>query len=364
MKYVIVGGGNIGTVLAAELKRITSQEVVVVTSRPTEWNGKITVFDESGQNLYSVDNIHFGKEFVSDGDVYFYTLPKQILSRKIKEQSEAVNDMAISVFLPGTGGMEYLLPVDSKKAVIGLQRVPYIARIKKYGESVFLLSKKDEIFYAERGNTYGFDISQVLEIKSTKLHNFLEVTLTPSNPILHTSRLFAIFSGRPIDYLYSRNILFYEEWDDFSSEILIKCDAELQKAIAVLKEINLSMVKSLTEHYESYDIPSMTKKISGIKAFKGIESPMKRIDENAYKADLESRYFKEDFSYGLFIIKAIAEICGTSTPTIDMILRWYEEISGEKLLTANNKIISNKKYNLPQNIGIDTVEKLVGFYKQ
>ena len=58
--------------------------------------------------------------------------------------------------------------------------------------------------------------------------------------------------------------------------MLIACDKELQ---ALCNEIplDLSDVESLCDYYESHTAQEMTSKISGIVAFKGLTSPMKRL---------------------------------------------------------------------------------------
>lgn len=363
MKFIIVGGGNIGTVLAGELRRLHPYaEIYILTSNKNKWQNRVKVYNEQQQLAYTAENLRITEEFIPDGDIYFYTLPKQVLSSVITQHLNLLqNNNAVFMFLPGTGGLEYLLPAEKKITFIGLQRVPYIARIKEYGRSAYLLSKKSEIFYAEIGKSSNVDLKELFGIASVRLHNYLEVTLTPSNPLLHTARLFAIFSDKPIDYEYEREILFYEEWTNKTSEILIACDASLQKILQTIKGLELSYVHSLLAHYEVSDALSMTEKIKSIRAFKGIPAPMKQID-NRYTADLSSRYFQEDFSYGLLIIKAIGNLCDVETPEIDMILRWFETISKESLLDKNNRVIINKKFNLPQNAGIDSVEKLQRYY--
>ena len=48
---------------------------------------------------------------------------------------------------------------------------------------------------------------------------------------------------------------------------------------------------------------------------------MKRVEEG-WIPDFESRYFTEDFPFGLQYIKSIAEQNDVLTPTIDKVLAW------------------------------------------
>ena len=153
--------------------------------------------------------------------------------------------------------------------------------------------------------------------------------MTPSNPILHTTRLKTLFGNWHDGVVYESIPLFYEDWDDESSKLLIACDEEVQKICAVLHEFELQYVKSLREHYESPTAEAMTKKISSISAFKGLTTPVVKVDDG-YIPDLHSRYFTADFSYGLAIIKQIADFAEVITPNIDEILNWYRSIAIEK----------------------------------
>ena len=108
-------------------------------------------------------------------------------------------------------------------------------------------------------------MSEIWGIPCFPLPNYLSVTLTPSNPILHTTRLRTLFADYEEGKVYSRNTLFYGEWDGASSELLIKCDEELQKLIKVMDKLDLSAVRSLKIHYESGTVEAMTKKLCSIK---------------------------------------------------------------------------------------------------
>lgn len=153
--------------------------------------------------------------------------------------------------------------------------------------------------------------------------------MTPSNPILHTTRLRTLFGDWHEGVVYQSVPLFYEGWDDASSELLIACDEEVQEICKALPEFELQFVKSLRIHYESPTVEAMTKKISSIAAFKGLTTPIVQVDGGEIP-DLHSRYFTADFSYGLTIIKQVADFAGVKTPNIDETMAWYKSIAVEK----------------------------------
>jgi len=58
-------------------------------------------------------------------------------------------------------------------------------------------------------------------------------------------------------------------------------------------------------------------------------TPTTNVD-GGFIPDLHSRYFTADFSYGLAIIKQVADFAGVKTPNIDASMAWYRSIAAEK----------------------------------
>lgn len=358
-KIVIIGGGNIGTLLALEISRnYPGGNIYIFTGQKNSWAKELFEFDINDNLIYSSSNIIITDALgdISDGDIYFFTTPKNVIQNSIASISQVAKKDCAFVYVPGTGGVEFLHKKYCKEniKIIGLQRVPFIARLKEYGKSVKMLSKKDAIYISSLEKDierYASFLDQILDIKVVILDNYLNITLTPSNPILHTTRLYGLFFRRDKNYIYAQNPYFYAEWDLKSAYMLFKCDEELQKLCRLMKGLDLSGVVSLRRHYESPNIFVLKKKLRSIQAFKEIKSPMIKVD-NGYKVDWDSRYFTEDFPYGLSIIKAFAEIYNLKTPYIDKVLNWYYNIS--------NNIMSDR---IPQNFGIITPYDVIKFYK-
>ena len=130
-----------------------------------------------------------------------------------------------------------------------------------------------------------------------------------------------MFNGYAPGVVYDHEILFYEEWDDAASEVLFRCDAELQALCRAIPE-DLSGVESLPSYYESPTPALMTRKIRSIPAFKGIKAPMRKV-EGGWVPDFESRYFTADFPYGLNVIRRVATEYEVRTPMMDEIWGWY-----------------------------------------
>jgi len=370
LKICVVGGGNVGSLLLGDLGSNEQVSVSLLTSRPQTWRSTIEVCSPSGNVKYSgkIDYISDKPEEVVEGaDIIFSTVPSNVFPSVIQQIRPHIKHKAWLGVMPGTGGAEfYSAGLGMDCVLFGFQRVHGIARIKKYGRSVYDLGKKNQLYIAsippEHTITVCLLVEQLLGIECNPLPNYLNVTLTPSNPILHTARLYSMFRDYRHGVYWEKPINFYEEWSDESSEILMACDAELQFMCRRIKGLDLTGVRSLREHYESDTSAAMTRKIKSIQAFKGINAPMVENPEG-FIPDFQSRYFTEDFPYGLCIIKGIADILRMETPRIDEVLQWYETVTG--VTYYENGYFNGPDLEglpIPRNFGIDSMEELVRYY--
>lgn len=67
---------------------------------------------------------------------------------------------------------------------------------------------------------------QLLDTPIEVVPHYLEVSLSNSNPLLHTSRLYNLFQNYREGIYYEKVPLFYEDWTDEDAELLIRCDNE------------------------------------------------------------------------------------------------------------------------------------------
>lgn len=310
----VIGGGNIGTQFAC-VCAAKGYRVNVLSSKPGLYDGVLEVVDEYGKvttgklNKVTADM----GEAVDGCQIIIITHPafhlKSVAGQLLPYIRE---DMSICV-LPETGGAEFAFRECMKAGatLFGLQRVPSVARLEQYGKRVKCEGLRSELFLAsipndKAGNLAAF-MSDLWGIPCTVLPNYLSVTLTPSNPILHTTRLRTLFSDYEEGRVYDRNPLFYGEWSNASSELLIACDDELQRMLKIMDKLDLRNVRSLKIHYESDTVDAMTRKLSSIKSLHNLASPIKKVD-GGWIPDFRSRYFTADFPYGLAIIEELAGV--------------------------------------------------------
>ena len=336
MNITIVGGGNIGTQFAVHCAH-KGHNVTIFSSKPERFEKKLFCVDAQGNCTLSGEiagaTADPEKAF-SAADVIFVTVPADCMAQYAKRIAPYATETMKIGLIPGTGGGECAFGVCREKGAVifGLQRVPAVARLTEYGKAVCSTGYRGLLHAAALPKKETESCCRLLEsifdIPCQALPDYLNLTLTPSNPILHTTRLRTLYGDYAPGVIYERIPLFYQEWSDESSRLLIACDAEVQQLCAAMTEFDLSGVRSLKEHYESDTVEKMTHKISHIPAFQGLTSPQKAV-EGGFIPDLGSRYFTADFSYGLAILVQVAQMAGLATPNMVETLQWYQDLAGD-----------------------------------
>ncbi len=358
MKITVIGAGNIGTQFAAAFAA-KGNEVTVFASKPEKISNILTIVDDK-DNVTAEGNVAFVtadiEKAVNNAEYIFVTYPAFMLKDIADKMYDFVNQGTKIGVIPGTGGAEFAFKrlIEEKGIILfGLQRVPAVARLKEYGKTVCVSGYRDRLKLAgiPKSSLRGIGdlLTETFSIPCDILPNYLSVTMTPSNPILHTTRLRTEFADYKEGVVYPQNILFYEEWADESSKLLFACDEELQKVCQKLTMLDLTDVRSLKEHYESDTEEKLTAKIRSIKSLQGLGSPMKEV-EGGFVPDFSSRYFTADFPYGLSILEQLAHLAGVEVPNMTNTINWYKEVSGDKT-----------EFKLT-DFGINTIEDLYKFY--
>lgn len=335
MKITVIGAGNIGTQFAVSFAA-KGYDVAVYASKPERISNTLRMVDEADNLVYEAQ---IGlitsdiRQAVEGADYIFVTHPAFMLKDTADMLYDYVEPGVSIGVIPGTGGAEFFFKklVDKGAKFFGIQRVPSVARLVEYGKTVCTAGYRDKLDLSGIPSDGLLSTAKMLEdvfgMPCNILKNYLCVTLTPSNPILHTTRLCTEFADYKEGVVYDKNILFYEEWADESSRLLFACDDELQQVCTALDKLELSEVRSLKLHYESDTPEKLTAKIRSIKSLQGLTSPMIET-KGGFIPDFGSRYFTADFPYGLAILVQIADIAGVETPSMRSTLKWYEDMTG------------------------------------
>ena len=372
MEVTVIGGGNVGSAMAARMSLINGVKVTLWTRRPERFKSRIRVIDRENGTEFGSKEIMVtadSGDAVRNADIVFCTVPSFARADCVSRMSAHLKKDVLLGFVPGSGGAEFickkLLPPDT--TIFALQRVPYTCRMLKEGECCAINSIKPVIYAASIPSAATASVRKLVEdllrIPCVALDSFLEATLVPSNAILHTSRNYRLFKNYTQGTFYKNNPYFYLDWDDESSEILLSCDGELQNVCRLLG--GLKGVVPLREHYESSTPEQLTNKLSTMPAFKRSStlSPMVEQSPGKWVPDWESRYFIEDFPYGLAVIKGFANIVRAGVPTIDKVLGWYQKISGQEYFRANGQPGTHIKHcGAPQRYGYTAIGGVMCLY--
>ena len=325
-KVCICGGGSLAHVCAGVLSSQPDVEVNIFTRKPELWSHQLEVTDSRGKvyngNLNIISNSP--EEAFKDCNIVFLCLPGFAIEGTINSIKPYIGNAVVGSIVCSTGfffAAHRILGEDAR--LFGFQRVPYIARTKEYGHTANLLGYKPQLAIAVENvedNEAFRQLVETLWMTPVKLlGSHYEVSLTNSNPILHTGRLYSMWKDWDGE-VYDHNILFYKEWTNEASQMLIDMDAEFMQLLEVLP-VTKGAIPSLLEYYESHDAESLTRKISSISAFQNITSPMKEVD-GGWVPDFESRYFTEDFPYGLKFIVELAKDKNIDCPNLNMVFEW------------------------------------------
>ena len=313
----------------------------VYTSRPGEWDNHIRVENINGELLYISEKIDVCSanldEVLREVKLVFVTVPA-FLFRSIASKIAPYIRPGVEVcIVPGNGGAEfYFQDICSAGGVLGaFERVHVTAKLREYGKTVCQLSRKKIIRIALMPNSYlgAGEFSQQMEtlfsIRCESLPNMLCASLAPSNPILHTPRLYRLFMNYDGSGYVSEKYM-YDTWDDETSRLLFACDSELQDICRSLDRLDLSSVPSLRDYYESPDLRSFTEKMKSIPAFRGAKAPMIQRGDG-WHPDFNSRLFRADIECSLWFMKEVAVCCKVRTETMDEILGWYKCVTGNEM---------------------------------
>ena len=362
----VVGGGNTGVALAVDISQ--RKNVTLLTSKAGCMQSVLEKLDTDTNEIQYGRNIKVTASFqeaYKNADMIVVTLPSFCI-KKFAEEINGYNPKII-LFIPGFGGKEFYMQDMKKKGCIiaGFDRSLYICRLETPVK--VKASKKKSIRLAclgsENVEIISEEVGKIMAVNCEPLKNYLTVTFTPSNPILHTARLYSMFREADFTTKFPRMIKFYAEWTNESSDLLLNMDNELHKICNAITDFDLSGVIPLSKYYESDTVEKMTKKITTIKSWHEMNSPMVEIDGSFY-IDSKSRYFEEDFLYGLLILKSFVEILKVDTPYMNKVLKWYGNLAQLELLDNNNNLKVEKltQYPILQNFDIYDIKNIQKFY--
>ena len=330
----IYGGGNIAHSLAATISMY--QPITVITRRPAEWGGRLAWIQNGniGCGRYEVNSTSNIEE-VSHADLIFIALPQFAIDEAIEKILSSIKRGATVAFVPAPARCEEYVKIFEPIGVnvVGMQRVPYIARILKYGQTVQISPPREfhrlavscvklkEVWSERCRKWFAGDVKWVSAFSSFAFSN--------SNPLLHPSRLLPLLrdgeNGR-----YASCPYFYAEWTNESSELYVTADAEMHRVWLAYSAVTAEMdYESVLDHYGVSTTQELTLKIRNIEGFKAIRAPWCKGEDGIWVPDFGCRYFTEDIPFGIKVIQSYARQMNVETPTIDRLIAYIDNRIGQ-----------------------------------
>lgn len=312
MRICICGGGNLGHVTSGMLALDKRNNISVFTRRPELWSNKLYLKHPDGSTTESIlaKVSNSPEEVIPQSDIIIICLPGFAIPSELQTIKPFLEKNTIVGAIVSSTGFFFeahkILPDTTP--LFGFQRVPYISRIIEYGKAAEVKGLKPSLRMAVENipdkDCFVKKIEGLFNMPVELMDNYYEVSLSNSNPLLHPARLYTMWKDWQPGKEYEEVPGFYEDWNDEASELYIKMDDELQSLLKKL-HIRKGAIIPVLEYYESHDVASLTNKISHIPAFKGIKAPMIKTDSDKYIPDFSSRYFTEDFPFGMkYILQA------------------------------------------------------------
>lgn len=351
-RVCICGGGNLGHVVAGFLAAHGDCEVSLLTRHPERWQQQLAIRTPDGTVLeghlktISAEPL----EVVAHADIVLLCLPGFSIREVLLQIAPALKPgTPVGSIVSSTGFFfEAFDILPPSTPLFGFQRVPFISRLTSYGHTADLLGYKPDLSIAieqtDQKETLRATVEQLFRTPVRLLASYYEVSLSNSNPLLHPARLYSLWKDWREGVVYPEESLFYEQWTEEASTYLMKMDEELQSLLDVLP-VTKGNLPTILDYYESTDAASLTRKLQSIQAFKGIKSPMKKV-AGGYVPDFESRYFTEDFPYGLQIVQQQARKHGIKTPMIDEILRWGQTSIARTRFSPEGSLLRRQQHRM------------------
>lgn len=355
LKVAICGGGRTGHLNAILFKQLPNVQVSMLTSNLEiiEQHARHTPMQAllpDGSTLDArLDRVTTdARTAVEDADIVIITVPAHARPQTLQaiaphlSSSKPVYVGAI----PGFCGFDWLAEAtlaDRPNLVIwGMKDVPHTAFELTPGRSIKMGGGKSRLYVATHARESQESRQRLEEMLTvlygpcvTMLDNYLEITLTPGNPIMHSSVIYGLIGpfGQWHRKIFPQRMCWWTECPELGAYFLERMDQESQDLCAVISQrmgIDLSSVKSLKQEIvEAYgeqirDQSSMLSILRTNQAYNDILAPMVPADGNraGYVIERESRAFNEDVAYGLVLLVEMAKRFELKVPYIEEVLQW------------------------------------------
>lgn len=361
LKVTICGAGRTGHLATVLFSQKPDIDVTLFSSRHQlpalyQKNGcQIRAFLHDGTVLTATPAVVTAcpYEACNDADVVIITAPSQARGGVLTCIQPALsgNKPVFVGAIPGCGGFDWLaehvLGTLPNVVLWGMKDVPHIAFDVIPGQSVRLGGAKSHLYVAlhrretpEMADRLLDYLRRLYDSPVMLLKDYLEITLTPGNPIMHGSVIYALIGpwGQWHQHPFSHIPCWWNDCPELGAYFLARCDEENQalcKAAQAALGIDLSSVQPLQQEIiAAYgDLIANPRTLLSVlrsnQAYAGIPLPLIRAENTeGYVFDRRHRVFQEDIACGLGLLVAMGERLKVPLPWMREIYLWCSEFMG------------------------------------
>lgn len=350
LNVVICGAGRTGHLNAVLFKQVAGVRVSLLTGNRDlarthrERRAPITAVLRDGSALSAIPDLvscdH--EEAMRDADLVLITVPahaRPALLHAIAPFLPVHKPVYVGA-VPGFCGFDWLAQqalAERPNAVIwGMKDVPHTAYDLQPGVSIRMGGAKSTLYVATHAREH--EESRAALLRQLRLlyrspvemlRDYLEITLTPGNPIMHSSVVYGLIGpyGQWHDKIFDSRLCWWTDCSELGAYFLERSDEESQllcKAAEKALGVDLASVKPLKQEIvEAYgeqirDPSTMLSVLRTNGAYQSIQAPLVE-SAGGYVIDKQSRAFHEDVAYGLALLVEMGR-------RLDLRLRHIEEI--------------------------------------
>lgn len=355
LNVVICGGGRTGHLAAVLFKQIPGVRVALLTSnrhaidnyRASE-NGIVASKPDGTTCSARPDAVASEPgDVLADADLVVVTVPAHARPPLLQAIAPHLpSDKPVYVgAIPGFCGFDWLAEqvfAGRPNVVIwGMKDVSHIAFDLRPGVSVRMGGAKSVLYVATHARESDASrkallahLRRLYTAPVELLDDYLEITLTPGNPIMHSSVIYGLIGpyGQWHNKTFSGPIRWWTDCPELGAYFLERSDEENQllcKTIERRMGVDLSSIKPLkreiVEAYEDQirDAGTMLSVLRTNQAYDAIEAPLIRAEDRAgYLIDKTHRAFHEDVAYGLALLVEMGRRLDVRLPHIEEVFRW------------------------------------------
>ena len=392
----VMGGGSSAHVLIPLLSK-TALSVNLLTRKPKRWKNKISLDYRKPDSGHvrtfegSIDTISSDPaDVIPQADIIILCMPVHAYRQALHSIAEHISkDKKVFVgTVYGQAGFNWMTKEIADKfslsniTTFAIGLIPWICRTGEYGSSGIVYGAKP-LNVAAVQPKQDFDILNEALLERVvfdcfghgrfkQAQNFISLTLSLDNQIIHTSRLYGLYVEYGGQWKNEQDIpYFYRDFSAKSAQILAQLDSDYSLIRNKIKQLYPGKsFPFMLDYIEQDNITNLCSNKTVLETFENsktlgaIRTPA--VKENGkWVIDKSHRFFRDDIYYGLCIAKWLAEKLSINVVHIDSILSWAQSILGERIIENGRLVISEQikkdrfKYGVPEAYGYSSVDEII-----